>query len=331
MERKQPQSQKNREDDQNGSSHQRQNNGANPEESLSDRIRHSARGLARQAVMPPNGRGLGSDLAQALTDGKGSSSSSASLHGLHSLHAVPSSSASSSAANNLQTGTFRSAPQPTTTTTTTTQLGDEAGRQWDEFQHDYGELLHPGKDKGKQRAQDDHDFETAWRTATTTTSTTRDDAEATADGAAVVALLSSPSFHDEVSAGADSTTPPLTETELEILNSFRRHSGTSGKGLSARSFVPGIDTVLENTHGGGDPLTLRDKVLAHLPGSEDWLAVEEKYTDEVWGYLRPTLEAALEELKLNKLDNDHSAQGGGKEPDGPAVRRLKMILRHMRE
>ncbi|KAL1993259.1 hypothetical protein VTN49DRAFT_3208 [Thermomyces lanuginosus] len=337
MERKQPQNQKNQEDDQNGPSQQRQDNGANTEESLSDRIRHSARELARQAVMQPSGHGLGSDLAQALANDKVSSSSSSSIRGHQSLHAVPTtSSGSSGAANNLQPGTFRSAPQQTAET----QLGDEASRQWHEFQHDYGDLQQvnssphadlAGKDKGKQRVQDNYALENAWRSATNTATTTTTTAAEATDGAAVVELLSSPLFHDEVSAGADSTTPPLTETELEILDSFRRHAGTSGRALSSRSFIPGIDTVVENGHGEEDPLALRDRVLSQLPGSEDWLAVEEKYTDEVWGYLRPTLEAALEELKLNKSDEEHSGGEATKVPDGPAVRRLKMILRHMRE
>lgn len=76
-----------------------------------------------------------------------------------------------------------------------------------------------------------------------------------------------------------------------------------------------------------DTETLRNMVLSHLPGAEDWMAVEERYHDEVWGYLRPTLEAAKKEIEEKKEKEKQGSPNVRK--DGPAVRRLKMILRHM--
>ena len=67
--------------------------------------------------------------------------------------------------------------------------------------------------------------------------------------------------------------------------------------------------------------------MAELPGSNEWVEVQARYHDEVWGYLRPALEAAKTEIE-EKKDGD-AAEGQGHDGDGPAVRRLKMILRHM--
>jgi hypothetical protein len=72
-------------------------------------------------------------------------------------------------------------------------------------------------------------------------------------------------------------------------------------------------------------MTLRDSVLEYLPGAEDWVTVHERYHDDVWGYLRPALEAAKAEIEERGLEIQE-----GDENDGPAVRRLKMILKHMR-
>ena len=70
-------------------------------------------------------------------------------------------------------------------------------------------------------------------------------------------------------------------------------------------------------------------MLTGLPGAEDWVAVEEMYQDEVWGYLKPALQAAAKEMEEQNQGQDQG-QGGSTGEDGPAVARLKMILRHMR-
>jgi len=87
-----------------------------------------------------------------------------------------------------------------------------------------------------------------------------------------------------------------------------------------------MDGQAEGTRADtGSDTALRDRVLAELPGSNEWVEVQGRYHDEVWGYLRPALEAAREEIEQKKGGSD----GEGHDGDGPAVRRLKMILRHM--
>ncbi|OKL58400.1 hypothetical protein UA08_06090 [Talaromyces atroroseus] len=185
------------------------------------------------------------------------------------------------------------------------------------------------------------------------------------DGAAVVSLLSDPSFQpglvdnshfndawDNDAADADgfptttiTTRPQLMTTlsadEKRIIDSFRRQSelersGSTGR-ITSRSLIPGIDTFLATSsysYGMGEQeddrngnSALREAVLSYLPGAEDWVGVEERYHDEVWGYLRPVMEDAARELEERKDDGGGDSTRGR---DGPAVQRLKMILRHMR-
>lgn len=173
------------------------------------------------------------------------------------------------------------------------------------------------------------------------------------DGAAVVRLLSDPSFQpgldfdsnlysDELGDdGRDMTDGdgyplltaaiPLTTEETKIIDSFRRQSELeqqqqgylrTGARITDKSLIPDIGMFLTRDEvASADNATLRNAVLSHLPGAEDWMGVDERYHDEVWGYLRPALEAASTEL-------EKEGDGNG---DGPAVKRLKMILRHMRE
>ncbi|KAI2786011.1 hypothetical protein POX_h09776 [Penicillium oxalicum] len=169
------------------------------------------------------------------------------------------------------------------------------------------------------------------------------------DGAAVVSLLADPSFDpdfggpEDLDLDIDAAPPPLTESEIKMLESFRKQIGDSTNmhtspqqpGLSSLSLVPDIDTFLQQNDpsaftGQGvhsdakSSLTLRDSVLEYLPGAADWVTVHERYHDEVWGYLRPALEAAKAEVEeRNQSDSEEGAI------DGPAVRRLKMILGHM--
>ena len=123
---------------------------------------------------------------------------------------------------------------------------------------------------------------------------------------------------------------------MQILDSFRRQDPHphqqqgQRRNLNPTSLVPDIGAFLDttpqqNSAVDADATSLRDAVLTGLPGAEDWVAVEEMYQDEVWGYLKPALQAAAKEMEEQK---QNQGQGGSTE-DGPAVARLKMILRHM--
>ncbi|KAJ5731521.1 uncharacterized protein N7483_006029 [Penicillium malachiteum] len=217
-----------------------------------------------------------------------------------------------------------------------------------------------GKWKGKQRAQDpiQGEYTTAWQRANAKTGVDTLSSTADTDGAAVVSLLSDRSFDAsfitefnpvlDLDLDPDAAPPPLTTEEIKLLESFRREIAqeknagnipstlpvSSNPQLSSLSLVPDIDTFLQQndpagytqSHGiktAGVNTFLRDDVLANLPGAEDWVSVHERYHDEVWGYLRPALEAAKTEMEENKQSEEDYE-------DGPAVRRLKMILKHMK-
>lgn len=331
-------------------------------DSLATRIQNSARGLARNAFFAP-GSSSAADLSQTLANAngnKGGSFASSSgpsafqLAGAHGQYAsVPSaSSAVRDQASPLTSESFRSSR---------TTHGDQEGG-FDEFhlQEGYsGQVIgaaqetEQDKGKGKERqgqntdiyqSSDVSSFSAVWQTVSTSPSTDN------TDGAAVVSLLIDKTFDpefpfepDTMNAETDLLPPaPLTQAEIEMIDSFRRQFDQSSPdtlqhhqqqqqhrvGLGPTSLVPDIESFLDSipptTHS--NETSLRDAVLSSLPGAADWVAVEERYHDEVWGYLRPTLEAARNEIEAAERRNGPQVAGN---VDGPAVRRLKMILKHM--
>lgn len=232
---------------------------------------------------------------------------------------------------------------PTANTYTDTPTLDPAPNA--RTSHDLDLQTQTGPWKGKQRAHDpiQREYSTAWERAQShpqsqpTQATYEPNAN---DGAEVVTLLSDSTFDpniDPYNADLDldvSVEPePLSAGEIKALESFRKGLGSEGqtqigsegqgRGLSGMSLVPDIDTFLAQDTSS-DVGALRDSVLEHLPGASDWVGVQDRYHDEVWGYLRPALEAAKAEM-----EEGGEGEGQGHE-DGPAVRRLRMILEHMR-
>lgn len=214
------------------------------------------------------------------------------------------------------------------------------------------------KGKGKEKAPDqdhqhDHNrqsFENTWNSITTTNTTQLPPQSAHAnpqDGSELLTLLTSPSFNPDFpeppTTNPDSTlipndlsdpTPfPLSQSEIQILESFRRNLSPhhtphhQQRDLNAASLIPDIDNFLSTVPAQtqNDATALRDAVLTGLPGSEEWVVVEERYQDEVWGFLKPVLEEARKEIEERREEQGQEAEG----EDGPAVARLKMILRHM--
>ncbi|KAL2003931.1 hypothetical protein VTN02DRAFT_1627 [Thermoascus thermophilus] len=362
---------------------QQQQRGDQPSSSMASRIQDSASSLLRNAISGPGGHGLAADLSQSLANGSkagpsasrgswaGSSSAAADTFHSHSTGAGRSVSSSAGEGAELSTRpeSFRSGA--------TAQGGfelDQLAQEDFERGHvdDHLDTTRPDledvKGKGKRRetpfpdrdptlqaGEDLSNFHAAWEGAAhhaTTTAQSSSIPQITepslepTDGAAVVSLLSDPSFQpDLLPSSADEDldldpVPPLTPAEIEIINSFRRHPANQQPAetapqphrLTARSLIPDIDTFLAQDSlfppaaGAINTTALRDTVLSHLPGAEDWMAVEDRYHDEVWGFLRPTLEAAKKEIDEKKRNEQ---QGGHPARDGPAVRRLRMILRHM--
>lgn len=122
----------------------------------------------------------------------------------------------------------------------------------------------------------------------------------------------------------------LSPAEMQILDSFRKQQPEQHqqKKITGLSLVPDIDSFLsehDTSTINANNDALRNEVIANLIGAEDWLNVDERYGDEVWGYLKPAVEAAAAEIKGKEVHKDGESGDG----DGPAVKRLKMILRHM--
>lgn len=325
------------------------NKGKQSDSSMASRIQDSASGLARNAFFTP---GPPRDLAHTLASGgKAGPSSSASFE-RSSSQAVADQYRQSSASSSTQ-GHGGGAPSETFRSSAPTQQGfDLPPFSEEEFQHTYdgnigSSFRHDTElGKGKERVGDSEfitpsgsqvplGFDAAWQKGShdainNTTS------QHPSDGAAVVSLLTDRSFDPEFPISAHEPAEPvdtelsqqsLTQDEIQMIETFRRQLPPPEQPQPSRinpaSLIPDIDTFLNGvTPGPGTEATaLRDNVLTNLPGAADWIAVEERYHDEVWGYLRPTLEAAAKEMEDNK--DSQTAE------DGPAVRRLKMVLTHM--
>ncbi|KAL3465267.1 hypothetical protein BJX64DRAFT_252709 [Aspergillus heterothallicus] len=305
-------------------------------ESLASRIQNSASGLARNAFLSVPG----ADTTQLLSDGSkaapfSSSSSALAAADHYKETSGPASSSSRDQSSQGQAETFRSS--------STTQPGgfELPELTENEFQSAYGgefeEALNDtskGKGKGREKSTASSTANSYLEPTPTLIST---------DGNAVVSLLADTNFDPAFPPTADEPLdyvetefglPKLTPDEIKMIESFRRQlppelqsqqSPVSSSRLSSLSLVPDIgsflDTLPASNSGTSHATSLRDEVLTSLPGAADWISVENKYHDEVWGYLQPTLEAAAKEIE--------SSKGSASTEDGPAVRRLKMILSHM--
>ncbi|PWY89254.1 hypothetical protein BO70DRAFT_393758 [Aspergillus heteromorphus CBS 117.55] len=303
---------------------------------LASRIQNSASGLARNAFAAP---GLSADTAELLAgSGKAGPSSSPSALAAAQQHYQETSISASPSTRDRSIHT----PAETFRSTSTVQrsggfelppLTEDEFQRTGSFNNNNSDLvdLDPqgeGKGKGKETTGDLYQKEPSNLTSSQDQRSLlpSEPSLVPSDGSAVLSLLSDRTFDPEF--------PPSAHEPPEImLDSFRRlippeqtqNQTSPPHKLTSLSLVPDIGTFLDTVPSGAvtnsDVASLRDAVLTGLPGGADWVAVEERYHDEVWGYLRPTLEAAAKEMESNR-----DSRG---EEEGPAVRRLKMILKHM--
>lgn len=322
---------------------------ATPQEpSLTSRVQSSAAGLARAFQAPSNA-------AQALssaTEGKAGPSrpgaGTAGEAGYHSTGSIAPRSSRPGASEPFRE--FQSArnsiPAPSYEEfqqfqDNTLDLQVHQTAKPDQSRHSTDLQNETGPWKGKQRAHDpaQQEYSTAWDRAQHAPHSDVEEASYepnATDGMEVVTLLSDTTFdpntdpyNPEYDLDQDAEAAPLTPEEIKALESFRKtfssQPGTiqQAAGISERSLIPDIDTFLaqDTSTGSISAGALRDSVLENLPGAGDWVGVQERYHDEVWGYLRPALEAARSEM-------EEDVQGEG-HVEGPAVRRLRMILKHM--
>ncbi len=101
--------------------------------------------------------------------------------------------------------------------------------------------------------------------------------------------------------------------------------GTNQYGLIPNFWNSAHDNTKNNMDDNQRNEIQRDISMADEQ-TQPWLAIINKYQDEVWGDLLPLVYDAREEITKAKKDKDQPPKNS---PVGPAVRRLQMVLKHI--
>ncbi|PGH03009.1 hypothetical protein GX51_04327 [Blastomyces parvus] len=168
------------------------------------------------------------------------------------------------------------------------------------------------------------------------------------DGQAVIALLSSPTFQPATFTPPESPQNELFELDASMLQAPPTSSSSSSSlpnplttttqtpsfPPNQLSLIPDINSILtaiqqqsqshQSQRGQNGEWDWRE-----MPGVAEWLEVDGTYQDTVWGFLKPYVEAARKEIVERRGDGDGGGDGGAVE-DGPAVKRLGMVMKHLR-
>ncbi|EER28427.1 hypothetical protein D8B26_004772 [Coccidioides posadasii str. Silveira] len=314
--------------------------------SLADRIQFSASGLLQNTFLNTRSPSLSDSLASGLSGslanyGKPGSSQGGPFAGQQSSHGVindslrssggrsaPSTSAIHSIGGpSLRSESFRS----NLTSATTDQENADLLRSFEEQLNREEFLFSPedniGKGKGKLIAEDTNPpplqhfsssvaLESAWSHPSQANPNSHPATETT-DGSAVLSLLSDPSF--------DPLTPssvPPSPTLAPIPDSTVISPALRTEPLPPVSLLPEIQSLL----------LLPPEELSSIPTVSEWLDLDVSYTDAVWGgALKTYTEEARREVEERKEKGADPGTGDGGVYGGPAVRRLGMILAHLRE
>ena len=320
--------------------------------SMVNRVQSSATGLLRNAFVGSGANDLNADLSSSLSStGKATSSSQSSHHPAGSSFSATDSSRLTGSAPGISrdaqhTESFRSG------STTAQEDGLEDSHLGDTRSNDLLYDLSDAKGKGKGTASEEAELASQQHPINPTTFNTAWPTNAPsepADGSDVVALLSSPSFqpdtiptdqeaaetHPQPDHLHDDLEQSLSPAEIDLINSFRRHpSMPSASSLHDPTPVNPLSLIPDIASAPADQQT-SESHLRSLPGISDWVDLDQNYHAEVWGYLRPHIRAAMDEIEERRGAGGAGAgAGAGGEgqdaKDGPAVRRLQMILKHMR-
>lgn len=277
----------------------------------------SATGLLRD-TFSPNGEVVSATLLHALQEGHKAGTSSSTAGSQSSLISHPTARPSFAIPTAVasENETFRSSGRPS-------QVPREAfeGMSIDEFlqseceppENHFEEDHEPGK--GKKAVHDhpnshathqsyDAIFNSAWHPPITDTISRGPAIDSLSDGDEVVKLLSDPNFQPDLWTGESSGEPyTLTEEEMQISRWY-----------------------IQNAQAGApNPEQLQHAVAAARSGRayEDFASIFDEidsYQEDVWGYIRPLVEAARRERLITEPTGQR---------DGPAVHRLRMIVAHL--
>ena len=137
------------------------------------------------------------------------------------------------------------------------------------------------------------------------------------DGAAVVALLSDPAFT------VDEEPSSTLEPETDGAEGRSQERLQTGKGLAGSVAILHPSSPLSLVPDFGTPRNPRDAVSKNRLGEiQPWIDILDRYHDEVWGEMLPLVKEAREELNA-------ATEKQTLPRDGPAIRRLKMVLQHL--
>ncbi|EEP77845.1 predicted protein [Uncinocarpus reesii 1704] len=302
------------------------------EPSLSSRIQSSASGLVQSALntrSPALGHSLSSGLSRSLanSDKPDSSYGRAFLAGESSAHGAindlqPSSrqhAASASGANAVRGGGVHFESFRSSYISAADQENVELLKSFEDQLNIEAALSspesHTGKGKGRMTTQETTDlhakpsalFESAWTQP----------ASPTVDGSAVLSLLSDPSF-DPLTPSSVPPSPTLAPTA----NTTTTTAAPLSNPLSPLSLLPDIQSLL----------SLPPDELDSIPTVSEWLDLDASYTDSVWGgMLKTYTEEARKEVEERKETGADADMSDGGVYGGPAVRRLGMILAHLKD
>lgn len=285
--------------------------------SFTANVASSAAGLLRD-TFASYGDQVGATLSQALHEGtKAGSSSGVAASGSSLINQpTPRSEFALTKGVTLENETFRSglrvpeASQEAFEGMTLDQfLQNEHESQDDlvaEYQNfDKGKKAVYGKAHGDAtRSNDDTLFNSSWQSGNVEKVTGDLGVGPSNDGNEVVKLLSDPAFQPELWTEGDSEEPyTISHEEMQISQWY-----------------------IQNTQAGAPQREqLRHAVAAARTGRayEEFASIFdaiETYQEDVWGYIRPLVEAARQE----RLIAEPTVTG-----DGPAVHRLRMLVAHL--
>ena len=149
------------------------------------------------------------------------------------------------------------------------------------------------------------------------------------DGAAVVALLSSPTFYIEDEPTNDWDIPAIDKGKPNLGSQPKKQQAYDGTDPPAPSnpldLMPDFDSSWDPAvpfPSGFQGTRFLDPAFGNI---QPWIDILNRYHDEVWGDMLPLVREAREEIKTANSSPEGVLQ------DRPALRRLGMLLKHLNQ